>query len=106
MSELPDSEFLAPLQSTPQKDDLVWDQICSSDSDDDAPTLHESPDLSSGSSTQDKGYEEEKLFENYLLSMNDYRSQLLQIATQHSLCDRAQKSVHSLVAQCMPASNN
>ena len=106
MSELPDSEFLAPLHSTPQKDVLIWDQICSSDSDDDAPTLHESPDSSSGSSTQDEGYEEEKSFENSLLSLNDYRSQLLQIATQHSLSDRALKSVHCLVAQCMPASNN
>ena len=56
MSELLDSEFLAPLHSTPQKDVLIWDQICSSDSDDDAPTLHESPDSTSGSSTQGEGY--------------------------------------------------
>ena len=87
MSELTYSEFLAPLHSTPQKDVLIWDQICSSNSDDDAPTLHESPDSSSGSSTQDEGYEEEKLFENFLLSLNDYRPQLLQTATQHSLSD-------------------
>ena len=84
MSELLYSAFLAPLHSTPQKDVLIGDQICSSNSDDDAPTLHESPDSSSGSSTQDEGYEEEKLFENSLLSLNDCRSQLLQIATQQS----------------------
>ena len=106
MSELPDSEFLAPMHSTPQKDVLIWDQICSSNSDDDDPTLNESPDSSSGSSTQDEGYEEEKLLENSLLSLNHFRSQLLQIATKHSLSDRALKSVHCLVAQCMPASNN
>ena len=85
LSELPDFEFLAPLHSTPQKDVLICDQICSSDSDDDAHTLHESPDSISGSSTQDEGYEEEKFFENSLISLHDYRSQLLQIATQHSL---------------------
>ena len=85
---------------------MIWNQICSSDSNGDAPTLHESPDSSSGSSTQDEGYEEEKLFETSLLSLNDYRSQLLQIATQHSLSDRALKSVHCLITQGMPASNN
>ena len=68
--------------------------------------MHESPDSSSGSYTQDEGYEEKKLFKNSLLSLNDYRSQLLQIAIQHSLSDRALKSVHCIVAQCMPASNN
>ena len=83
MSDVPISEILAPMCSMPKKN-LIWDAFSSPDSDGEAPTSQKNSGSSSDSPTQEEGSDDEKLFQNSLLSVNAYCSRTLQIASEHA----------------------